>query len=147
MIKLKEVDETNFDQVIDLSLPEQEQRLLASNVYSLAQAWLMRNVNQVFPYAIYSGEKVVGFLLLLKDRKKQEYYIWRLMIDQKFQNRGYGKEAIRLVIRMAQSDDCCQCLRISYVMGNHRMRGILDSLDFISKGPSGNEIIMTLNVK
>ena len=147
MIKLKMVDETTFDQVIELSLAEQDKRRVASNVYSLAQAWLLREKHQVFPHAIISGETVVGFLLLTKDRDKKEYYVWRLMIDQAYQSLGYGKEAIRQVIQMARADVACQSLRVAYVMGNHRMRGILDSLEFKSSGPSGNEIVMTLDVK
>ena len=147
MIKLKMVDETTFDQVIELSLAEQDKRRVASNVYSLAQAWLLREKHQVFPHAIISGETVVGFLLLTKDRDKKEYYVWRLMIDQNYQNRGYGKEAMRWVIQIAQADPECHRLRVAYVMGNHRMRGILDSLEFKSSGPSGNEIVMTLDVK
>ena len=75
MIKLKLVDETSFDQVIELSLAEQDKRRVAPNVYSLAQAWLLREKNQVFPHAIISGETVVGFLLLTKDRDKKEYYV------------------------------------------------------------------------
>lgn len=147
MIKLKIVDETNFDQVIDLSLAEQDKRRVASNVYSLAQAWLLREKNQVFPHAIMSGEVVVGFLLLLKDKPKKEYCIWRLMIGKEYQNLGYGKQAMHLVIQMAKADKDCHRLRVSYVMGNHRMRGILDKLRFKSIGPSGNEIFMTLDVK
>ena len=147
MIKLKMVDEVTFDQVIDLSLAEQDKRCVASNVYSLAQAWLLREKHQVFPHAIISGETVVGFLLLTKDRDKKEYYVWRLMIDKDHQSLGYGKEAIRQVIQMARADEACQSLRVAYVMGNHRMRGILDSLEFKSSGPSGNEIVMTLDVK
>src|SRR3712207_1948976 len=108
MLRLELVDETTFDAVIDLSVAQQDERRLAPNVYSLAQAWLLRDTCQVFPYAILSSGKVVGFLLLNKDPKKKEYLIWRLMIDQSHQDRGYGKEAIRLVIRMAQADEKCE---------------------------------------
>ena len=27
-----------------------------------------------------------------------EYFLWRLMIDQRFQNRGYGRRAVQLLI-------------------------------------------------
>ena len=146
MLRLELVDETTFDAVIDLSVARQDERRLAPNVYSLAQAWLLRDTRQVFPYAILSSGKVVGFLLLNKDPKKKEYLIWRLMIDQSHQDRGYGKEAIRLVIRMAQADEKCETVVVDYVMGNHRMRGILESLGFETDGISGNEVVMTLNV-
>ncbi|MET3643429.1 hypothetical protein [Streptococcus gallinaceus] len=40
MIKLKIVDEASFEEVVDLSLSSQDERRVASNTYSLAQAWL-----------------------------------------------------------------------------------------------------------
>lgn len=147
MLRLELVDETTFDAVIDLSVANHDERRLASNVYSLAQAWLFREKEQVFPYAIMTSGKVVGFLLLNKDAKKKEYLIWRLMIDQSHQNRGYGKETIRKVIQMAQEDILCEVVLVDYVMGNHRMRGILESLGFETAGIAGNEVVMKLKVR
>lgn len=147
MLRLKLVDETTFDAVIELTVADRDERRLAPNVYSLAQAWLFRDTRQVFPYAIMISGKVVGFLLLNKDEKKKEYLIWRLMIDQSYQNRGYGKEVIRQVIQMARTDDFCETVLVDYVMGNHRMRGILESLGFETLGISSNEVVMKLKVK
>lgn len=147
MIVLKIVDESTFDDVVDLSVAVKDERRVASNVYSLAQAWLLRDTKQIFPYAILTGGKTVGFLLLLKDAEREEYCLWRLMIDWRYQNLGYGKEAIRQIIQLAKRDRACNRLVVSYVMGNHRMRGILESLGFESSGLSGNEVVMTLNVK
>ena len=31
-------------------------------------------------------------------KDKYFYYIWRFMIDKRFQNRGYGREALRLAL-------------------------------------------------
>ncbi|MER0122590.1 GNAT family N-acetyltransferase [Streptococcus sp. ZJ93] len=145
MMTLKLVDETTFEAVIQLSVCPKDERLLASNLYSLAQAWLYRDKNQVEPLAIFAGDKVVGFLLLCKE--KQEYLIWRLMIDQAYQNRGYGKEALKWVIRRAKADPAYRHILVSYVVGNHRMRSILERLGFHSVGLSKNEIIMKLDIK
>ncbi len=147
MIKLEIVNETTFDSVIDLSLASKDKRRVASNAYSLAQTWLYRETHQIFPYAILISQKVVGFLLLFKDKEKQEYLIWRLMIDQAEQNKGYGKEALRQIIAMAREDRDCHWLSASYVIGNHRMRGILESLGFETEGLSGNEVHMKLKVR
>ncbi|CRH93393.1 Spermine/spermidine acetyltransferase [Chlamydia trachomatis] len=145
MIKLKIVDEASFEEVVDLSLSSQDERRVASNTYSLAQAWLYGE--QVRPYAVYNSDQVVGFLLLWMHPEEQKWLIWRLMIDQKHQNNGYGKEVLRQVIKMAQEDASCHRLVADYVIGNHRMRGMLESLGFSSKGPSGNEVVMELFVK
>ncbi len=144
MIRLELVDETSFDAVTDMTVSQEEERRVASNLYSLAQAWLYRDKGQLEPLAIWAGTQVVGFVLLAKEG--QSWLIWRLMIGQEFQNRGYGKEALRYLIRIAQADQICQTLTVHYVIGNHKMRGILTSLGFQSAGMVGHEIKMELNV-
>ncbi|MGT2716102.1 GNAT family N-acetyltransferase [Streptococcus respiraculi] len=144
MIKLQLVDETTFDAVLGLSVAQKDERRLASNLYSLAQAWLYREKDELEPLAILAGNQVVGFLLLMKQQEEESYLIWRLMIDQAYQNRGYGTEALKWVIRYAKNDSTCKRLVTSYVVGNHKMRGILDSLGFQSTGLATNEIVMTL---
>lgn len=145
MIKLQIVDEATFEAVIGLEVAESDQRRVASNLYSLAEAWLYREKDTVFPYAIMLGKKVVGFLLLAKE--KDGYFIWRLMIDQSLQRRGYGKDALRVVMRMAEQDASCHCIRAHYVIGNHRMRGLLESLGFRTEGLENNEIKMRIDIK
>ncbi|MBF0786826.1 MULTISPECIES: GNAT family N-acetyltransferase [unclassified Streptococcus] len=146
MITLKLVDETTFESVIQLSVAPKDERRLASNLYSLAQAWLYREKNQLEPLAILASNQVVGFLLLLKEGEKESYLIWRLMIGQAYQNRGYGTEALKWVIRRARNDPACSRLITSYVVGNHKMRGILDGLGFQSTGLATNEIVMMLEI-
>ncbi|HFI0150518.1 TPA: GNAT family N-acetyltransferase [Streptococcus suis] len=145
MIRLELVDETSFDAVTELTVSQHEERRVASNLYSLAQAWLYRDTGQLEPLAIWAGTQVVGFVLLAKE--DQSWLIWRLMIGQEFQERGYGKEALRHLIRAAQADKTCQTLTVHYVIGNHKMWGILTSLGFQPAGMVGQEIKMELTLK
>ena len=48
--------------------------------------------------AIYAGEDPVGFVMLYDDPEKPEYYLWRLMIAGEHQRKGYGREALRLLV-------------------------------------------------
>lgn len=97
MIKLQLVDHESFEAVIALSLDEKDQRKVAPNLYSLAQTWLYREWNQLEALAIWAADKVVGFLLLSKEG--ETWLIWRLMIDYHQQGKGYGKEALRQIMR------------------------------------------------
>ncbi|HFI0256525.1 TPA: GNAT family N-acetyltransferase [Streptococcus suis] len=144
MIRLELVDESSFDAVIDLTVSKEEERRVASNIYSLAQAWLYRDSDQIEPLAVWAGTQVVGFVLLAKEG--HSWLIWRLMIDQYQQGRGYGKEALRQIMKRAKADVNCKTIQVSYVVGNHKMRSLLSSLGFRSLGLNGNEIKMELNV-
>ncbi|MGQ7446589.1 GNAT family N-acetyltransferase [Streptococcus suis] len=146
MIRLELVNKDNFDQVLDLEVAPRDQRRVASVEYSLAQAWLYREEGHLLPYAVKSGQKVVGFVLLSIQEDKS-YYVWRLLIDKKYQNRGHGKEVIRQILVLAKEDTLCQKVTMNYVIGNHKMRYILEKLGFQSVGLEGQEMKMEISIK
>ncbi|HFU4085246.1 TPA: GNAT family N-acetyltransferase [Streptococcus suis] len=147
MIRLELVNKDNFDQVLDLDVAPKDQRRVASVEYSLAQAWLYRDSDVLFPYAVKSGQLTVGFLLLSYQPMENSYYIWRLLIDQKYQNQGFGKEVIRQVLQRVRDDQQCHKVTVNYVIGNHKMRYILEKFGFQPVGLDGQEMKMELNVK
>ncbi|HEM3637169.1 TPA: GNAT family N-acetyltransferase [Streptococcus suis] len=147
MIRLELVNKDNFDQVLDLEVAPKDQRRVASVEYSLAQAWLYRDSEDLFPYAVKSGQLTVGFLLLSYQPMENSYYIWRLLIDQKYQNQSFGKEVIRKVLQRARDDQQCHKVTVNYVIGNHKMRYILEKFGFQPVGLDGQEMKMELIVK
>ncbi|TAA14490.1 GNAT family N-acetyltransferase [Streptococcus parasuis] len=147
MIRLELVNKDNFDQVLDLEVAPKDQRRVASVEYSLAQAWLYRDSEDLFPYAVKSGQLTVGFLLLSYQPMENSYYIWRLLIDQKYQNQSFGKKVIRQVLQRARDDQQCHKVTVNYVIGNHKMRYILEKFGFQPVGLDGQEIKMELIVK
>ncbi|HFI0082227.1 TPA: GNAT family N-acetyltransferase [Streptococcus suis] len=147
MIRLELVNKDNFDQVLDLEVAPKDQRRVASVEYSLAQAWLYRDSEVLFPYAVKSGQLTVGFLLLSYQPMENSYYIWRLLIDQKYQNQRFGKEVIRQVLQRARDDQQCHKVTVNYVIGNHKMRYILEKFGFQPVGLDGQEMKMELIVK
>ena len=147
MIRLELVNKDNFDQVLDLEVAPKDQRRVASVEYSLAQAWLYRDSEDLFPYAVKSGQLTVGFLLLSYQPMENSYYIWRLLIDQKYQNQSFGREVIRQVLQRARDDQQCHKVTVNYVIGNHKMRYILEKFGFQPVGLDGQEMKMELIVK
>ena len=147
MIRLELVNKDNFDQVLDLEVAPKDQRRVASVEYSLAQAWLYRDSEDLFPYAVKSGQLTVGFLLLSYQPMENSYYIWRLLIDQKYQNQSFGKEVIRQVLQRARDDQQCHKVTVNYLIGNHKMRYILEKFGFQPVGLDVQEMKMELIVK
>ncbi|HEM4922644.1 TPA: GNAT family N-acetyltransferase [Streptococcus suis] len=136
MIRLELVNKDNFEVVLQVQLASEDQRRVASVEYSLAQAWLYKDSGMILPYAVVSGRKVVGFAMLSIEPKDNSYYLWRLLIDKDFQNRGCGK-----------ADPLCHKISINYVIGNHKMRYILEKIGFQSVGLEGQEMKMELIIK
>ena len=66
MVHFRTITEDNFDAVINMKRPEGE-GFVASNAVYLAQAWLYRDNGDVFPFAIYDDDTLVGFMLVEED--------------------------------------------------------------------------------
>ncbi|MDG3136976.1 GNAT family N-acetyltransferase [Streptococcus suis] len=65
------------------------------------------------PYAILADEQVVGFALIDIYEDIQQYMLWRFMIGQEFQGRGYGQAALEVVIDQARAHPVCHHLIVS----------------------------------
>lgn len=149
MIAIKAVDNSNFMEVVQLELTpaQKEAKWLADNVFSLAQCWLYRENNDCFPKAIYWKDEVVGFALLEIEAESQELLIWRLMIGQQFQGKGYGRQAVKKLIEEAAINYPERTIVADYVDGNEAMKQLLTSLAFKEVGynEAHQEYIMHYN--
>lgn len=135
-ITLREITEENYADVLAIRLtPEQEERrLVAPVVRSLADAWLYRHDGDTFPYAVYDEKTVVGFLLLDKDVEDRQFLIWRLIIDQHYQGQGYGTQVVQEVIRQARLAVGIEKVVADYRDGNDVMQALLESVGFVKTG-------------
>ncbi len=93
-VTLRTVDDDNVRAVIDLSVSQEQKAFVASNVFSLAQAFAASNV---WVRAVYAGETAVGFVMLADNSGTERYYLWRFMIDEKYQHMGFGTQAMSLM--------------------------------------------------
>ena len=62
MISLRPVDSSNYRECIELTVAPEQERFVASNVQSLAEAYVWREGAE--PYAVYSDDEMIGFALL-----------------------------------------------------------------------------------
>lgn len=130
MIELVPIDENNFEAVIKLDLHEHQRKFVAPNVHSLAECYLYRKNEDVFPYAVQDGKTIVGFLLLDLDFEEKEMMIWRMMVDKQYQGKGYGRQTVQAVIERFENDPDHTVLIADYVKGNEAMGGLLRNLGF-----------------
>lgn len=128
MLTIRDINEENFAKVVGLQIDEQDKKFVASVEKSLAQCWLYRDDNDVFPFAVEVEGEIVGFILFEIDEEVLK--IWRFLIDKKFQNKGYAKEVLKLVIEMAKADKTFYKILADYVNGNDKMKRLLMNMGF-----------------
>lgn len=129
MLHLQTITKDNWIKAISLKVQEDQVKFVASNTVSLAQLNFLENFHAK---GIYFGEEMVGFTLYGLDEDDHEYWIYRMMIDEKHQGKGYGKEAVRLVIEDIQTmkESHHQTITLSYEPDNEHAKRLYEKMGF-----------------
>lgn len=135
-ITFREITSDNYSQVLNLKIsPAQEAAKFVSPVVrSLADAWFYREEGITYPKAIYAKDDLVGFIMYDLDTEEQQVFIWRFLIDQRYQGKGYGRQTIETVLAMAKEQAKITKVVADYVDGNEPMKKILLDLGFEETG-------------
>jgi diamine N-acetyltransferase len=95
-VTLREITSETLRDVLRLSVAPAQEHLVAPNAVSVAEAYFHRDV--AWFRAIYAGETPVGFLMIEDKPEEASYYLWRFMIDQRYQGLGFGARALELLV-------------------------------------------------
>ena len=154
MIIFKEITNANIWKVCSLELFEDQKDFVAENIQSLAEAYATRNEgNNALPLAVYNDAELVGFVMIGKgtvgneeesDLIKENYCLWRLMIDKKYQGQGLGKQTIDAAMDLIRTFPFGEAKKVwlSYEPANTHARDVYRKYGFVENGEMcGNEII------
>ena len=143
-ISLREITPENFKECINLKVSDSQKDFVAPNVVSIAWSKVYPTANI---FAVYSDEKLVGFVMFGYDNEDEHYYLGRLMIDEKFQGKGFGKAATLAVIEELKKTDDCKEIYLSFVPENTNAEKLYKSVGFERTGDlNGNEIVMRYKI-
>lgn len=144
-MELRAITEQNYQKILDLSTGAGQEEFVARNVRSLAQAWVFRD--RARPYALYEGEEPVGFIMFDWRPEKKWVEIWRLMIDHRFQGKGYGRAAVQKALEFLRENGLFDKVQINYVEENQGAKHLYRSLGFQETGAmEGNEVVMEMDL-
>jgi histidinol dehydrogenase len=151
-VTLRDINADNCDTIGKLKVAGTQSSYIANNWASLAQVNYKGAAGSA--YAIYADETPVGLTLLWDYRidpdeedRADQLYIWRIMIDEAQQNRGYGKQAIALIIAKARQLGVAQ-VALSHHPGNLGAGEFYKKLGFVYTGQlNGDEVEMVIKLK
>jgi diamine N-acetyltransferase len=131
VVELREVTAETVREICALQVTPGQRQFVAPNAVSLAEASF---APLAWPRAVYADGVAVGFAMLSLDTASAEYYLWRLMIDDGFQGRGYGRAAVGLIVDHVRSLPNAQALLVSWVPADGGPEPFYRSLGFVPTG-------------
>jgi diamine N-acetyltransferase len=143
LIQLREITKENFWECIELSVNEEQKDFVTSNAVSIAQSKVQP---ECIPLAVYDNDLMIGFVMYCIDEDDGEYWIYRMMIDKKFQSRGYGKKALAKLLEIIMEDKTHNRIFLGVHKESTYAVKLYRSFGFDFNGQSfGSEDIMVLN--
>lgn len=156
MIQLRKIDAHNVWKILALEVAENQKKFVATNTESIIEAYCaITNGGTALPFGIYDGNTPVGFVMIgfgcddwedAPTIARGNYSIWRLMIDKRFQGRGYGKAAMEAVLDYIHTFPCGKadyCF-LSYEPENAVAKELYHSFGFRENGEMDEEEIIAV---
>ncbi len=140
-VELREITSETVRTVTALAVAPDQTGYVASNANSIAEAYFEP---KAWFRAISAGDELVGFAMVYRDPGAGEFYVWRFMVDERHQGKGYGKRAMELLVEEARSDGA-SAVTLSVVPGDNSARDFYVRLGFEETGTvHGGEVEMRL---
>jgi diamine N-acetyltransferase len=152
-VTLREVTDTNRNAVLAIRVAPGQVRFVGTVAGPLEDAREIPEGKSWYR-AIYADEQPVGFVMLSWNvtpkppRIIGPWFLWKLLIDERHQGRGYGREAVRLVADVVRANGAAELLT-SCLLGDdgperfYRRIGFSPTGDFDEKG----EVILALDLR
>lgn len=149
-LELRAIDDTNRDAVASLEVTDHQKQYIASNNRSLETAAKEEYREIARPFALYADGKVIGFTMfafeLTSSDPSDRYWLWRFMIDRRWQDKGYGSAALEKIIDYFRSHGADHIL-LSTKEANTAALSLYRKYHFAETGEMNeDEIVLRLNL-
>ena len=112
---------------------------IASNVFSIVQAYVF---DDWYPCCIYFEDTLVGFILYAIDEVDGSLWMYRLYIDEGYQNKGYGTKAVKKLLTIVKEKYDCNEFYTSTSSENHRALHVYESIGFERTGKTKDKEVV-----
>ena len=143
MIRLEPIGPDNWREPLEVF--EEQRRFVAAPAVILARAYAYREQGSQ-ARLILDGDTPVGMLLWHDWPEEEQYVFSQLLIDRRYQRRGFGEQAARLALDEMRSDGRYPAVCLCYIEGDEPARKLYEKLGFVPTGEVyEDEITMVLD--
>lgn len=100
VVSLRGITDENRDAVEALAVAADQRRFVSGVRESILEAAVEPDAQALF-WAIYAEELPVGFVMIADEVGSPDYipqYLWKLLIDERHQRRGFGTATLDLIV-------------------------------------------------
>lgn len=151
MPEIRIITKDNWKELIALKVRDDQKHFVASNLYSIAEAQFGEDIPgeghwDMLPYGIYDESIPVGFLMISYNLANQRFqgFIYRLMVDERFQGKGYGKFGMAWTLETYRGNKRVKAIAISYEAENETARKLYASFGFVETGEMVDDEVLAL---
>lgn len=146
MLKLIEVNEENWLDFRRLSVRDDQKGFLDSPVGILARGYLYRH-DRASVIGIADDDTAVGIALVRDlDEEPACYDLQQFMIDARFQGKGYGTAALRLILSALEKERKYDCAEVCVKKNDAAALRVYEKVGFVDTGYIDEEAPDCLNL-
>ena len=100
MVSLRPIDRSNRDAVEGLSVSAAQRQFVSGVADSVREASEHPGARAMW-WGVYAEDTPVGFVMISDEVDGPPYisqYLWKLLIDERYQRRGYGTATLDLIV-------------------------------------------------
>lgn len=133
---LVDITKDNWKKVIFLTTNTENRHTLseefvASNAYSILESFYEDQWNIK---AIQHEGELIGFTMYGLCEERNFYELCRFMIDRKYQDKGYGTQALSLIVEEIKNKYSCNEIYLSTEPENVKAKHVYEKFGFVSTG-------------
>ncbi|WP_420645010.1 GNAT family N-acetyltransferase [Candidatus Leptofilum sp.] len=143
-VTLRPVGANNWRDIAKLKVAETQQDFVADPSHYLALCCFGKLWQ---PLAICLGEQVIGFMMWAVDPADGSCWLGGILIDQGWQRRGYGRQAVQAAIIMLKEKYAYLNFALSYDPTNLAAKHLYNKLGFVEMDEwEDDEIVARLSL-
>ncbi len=146
MIRLTEVTEDNWFDVADLSVSEEQRRFVAPAIGILARGYVYRDCHARI-FVIENDGVIVGTALVREFTDEPlGYDLQQFMIGEPYQGRGYGSEALRLILEELRKEGHYDHVELCVKKDDTAAIHVYEKCGFVDSGYVDEDVPDALNL-
>lgn len=152
-ITFRPITRDNWREALTLAVSPEQQRFVSDYepvvLIGLAKAYVGSLGLSWIPYGIYVNEQMVGFIALaFRPQSEEEYWLFHFLIDQRYQQRGYGRSALNAFLNhIRESQPNCRSIALTVHPENIVAQHMYQKVGFVATGTEAfDEPLYRLNI-